>query len=89
MSGFCSPDMNLAALALADGFAAGNWDDYAAIRNTTDPDELIAALAGLLVSTQLSLAYGWGFTDRTIVAEVLRAQFVQQAAGYTRTETQP
>ena len=41
MSGFCSPDMNLAALALADGFAAGNWDDYAAIRNTTDPDELI------------------------------------------------
>lgn len=78
MTGFCSPDMNLAGLALADAFATGNWADYAAIRSTTDTDELIAALAGLLVSTQTSLACGWGFTSRDIVSEVLRAGFLQQ-----------
>jgi hypothetical protein len=80
MNSFCSPDMNLAALALADAFAAGEWTDYAAIRNTTDPDELVAALTGLLVSAQTSLACGWGFTTRAIVSEVLRAAFIDQAA---------
>lgn len=89
MSGFCSPDMNLAALALADAFAAGSWVDYATLRNTTDTDELVAALAGLLVSAETSLAHAWGFTTRAIVAEVLRAEFLKQAASGTRTETQP